>query len=133
MMSWAPAALAPNGVVGLVSHVDSWLEVGAARWGGGAVDPLGVVRERLCGSLPDDGAGVDGHAGDGLVDAVRVALIHQQAEREWELCWVGRRFAPHGRMPLGDRDVLLHQGNDATLLRTQVLRQRRDQPVEKVR
>src|ERR1700730_3932125 len=77
---------AEHQVVGLVSHVDSWLEFGAARWGGGAVDPLGVVRERLCGQLPDDGAGVGGHASDELVDAVWIALIHQQADREWELC-----------------------------------------------
>src|SRR5277367_5353704 len=54
---------------GLVSHVDSWLEFGATRWGGGAVDPLGVLRERLCGQLPDAGAGVGGHATDELVDA----------------------------------------------------------------
>src|ERR1700731_5143301 len=73
---------AEHQVVGFVSHVDSWLEVGAARWGGGAVDLLGVVRERLCGQLPDAGAGVGGHGGDQLVDALRVALIHQQADRE---------------------------------------------------
>src|SRR5271154_2550195 len=65
-------------VVGLVSHVDSWLEFGAARWGGGAVDPLGVLRERLCRQLPDDGAGVGGPGGDEPVDAVGMALIHQQ-------------------------------------------------------
>src|SRR5271156_3290104 len=92
LLSAPSRGLLPEGaehqVVGLVSHVDSWLEVGAARWGGGAVDPLGVVRERLCGQLPDDGAGVGGHAGDGLVDAVRIALIKQQAEREGGLGWV---------------------------------------------
>jgi hypothetical protein len=54
------------------------------------VDPLGVVRERLCGQLPDDGAGVGGHASDELVDAVGISLIHQQADREWELCWPRR-------------------------------------------
>src|SRR5271163_2360905 len=98
---------AEHRVVGLVSHVDSWLEFGAARWGGGAVDPLGVVRERLCRQLPDDGAGVGGPGGDELVDAVGIALIYQQADRECGLCWVGGQFTPHGGVPLGDRDVLL--------------------------
>ena len=63
------------------SRLRGSLEFGAARWGGGAVDPLGVVRERLCRQLPDAGAGVGRHGGDILVDAVRIALIHQQADR----------------------------------------------------
>ena len=36
-------------VVAVVGRVDSRLELGAAWWGGGAVDPSGVVGERLRG------------------------------------------------------------------------------------
>src|ERR1700761_5667924 len=57
-----------------------WSEFGAARWGGGAVDPLGVGRERWRRQPPDNGAGVGGRGGDDLFDALGIALIHQHSE-----------------------------------------------------
>src|ERR1700751_1528729 len=62
-----------------------WSEFGAARWGGGAVDSLGVGRERWRRQPPDHGAGVGGHGGDDLFDALGIAFIHQHPEHEWEV------------------------------------------------
>jgi hypothetical protein len=44
----------------------------------------------------------------------------------------GSRFVLQELVPLGGRDLLLHQRHDAVLLCVQVLLQRRDQPVENV-
>src|SRR6476659_6324148 len=86
-----------------------WSEFGAARWGGGAVDALGVGRERWRGQPPDNGASVGGHGGYDLFDALGIALIHQHPEHEWEVVRVdGTRFVLQELFPLGGRDVLLH-------------------------
>ncbi|MDT5105494.1 MAG: hypothetical protein QOI25_3007 [Mycobacterium sp.] len=57
-----------------------WSEFGAAKWGGGAADPLGVGRERWHDQLPDNGAGVARTAhGDaaGTRELIDVLLLHR--------------------------------------------------------